>query len=71
MRSPGDRDRIDLPGPGYAHVMGSLTYGLIVTVLAMVAVAVFILLFERKRAREIQNDPQRSLPQQGPRHRAS
>ena len=39
--------------------MGIATYGLIVTIIAMVGVAVFILLFERRRAREIEADLRR------------
>jgi hypothetical protein len=42
--------------------MGMATYGLIVTVIAMVGVAVFILLFERRRAREIEADLRRPPP---------
>ena len=37
-------------------------YGLIVTILAMVGVAVFILLFEKRRAREIEADLRRPPP---------
>jgi len=47
-------------------------FGLIVTIVVLVAVAVFILLFERKRARQIEHDlhemgeqqPQRRPPQE-------
>ena len=42
--------------------MGMATYGLIVTIIAMVGVAVFILLFERRRAREIEADLRRPPP---------
>lgn len=42
--------------------MGAATYGLIVTVVVMLAIAVLILLFERRRGREIETDPQRLLP---------
>ncbi len=38
------------------------TYGLIVTIIAMVGIAVFILLFERRRAREIESDLRRPPP---------
>ena len=36
--------------------MGSATVGLIATIVVMVGIAIFILLFERKRAREIESD---------------
>jgi len=36
--------------------VGAASYGLIVTIVALVAIAVFILLFERRRAREIEHD---------------
>lgn len=39
--------------------MGMATYGLIVTIIAMVGIAIFILLFERRRAREIEADLRR------------
>ena len=42
--------------------MGAATYGLIVTIVVMLAIAVLILLFERRRAREIETDPQRLPP---------
>jgi uncharacterized membrane protein len=41
---------------GYLTTMGAATYGLIVTILVMVGIAVLILLFERRRAREIEKD---------------
>jgi Na+/glutamate symporter len=36
--------------------MATATFGLIVTIVVMVGIAVFILLFERRRAREIETD---------------
>jgi hypothetical protein len=42
--------------------MDVATYGLIVTIIVMIGVAVFILLFERSRAREIEADLRRPPP---------
>ena len=42
--------------------MGMATYGLIVTIIVMVGVVVLILLFERRRAREIEADLRRPPP---------
>ncbi len=42
--------------------MGPATYGLIVTIVVMVGIAVLILLFERKRAREIEADLRQRPP---------
>jgi hypothetical protein len=36
--------------------MATATFGLIVTIVVMVGIAVFILLFERRRARQIETD---------------
>jgi hypothetical protein len=36
--------------------MGAATYGLIVTIVVMLGIAVLILIFERRRAREIEAD---------------
>jgi hypothetical protein len=36
--------------------MAAATYGLIVTIVVMLGIAVLILLFERRRAREIEAD---------------
>ena len=44
-------------------------FGLIVTIVVLVAVAVFILLFERKRARQIEHDLHEMGEQQRPQRR--
>lgn len=44
--------------------MGQATYALVVTIVVMVGIAVLILLFERRRAREIEADL-RQPPDQG------
>jgi hypothetical protein len=36
--------------------MGAATYGLIVTIVVMLGIVVLILIFERRRAREIEAD---------------
>jgi hypothetical protein len=41
---------------GYAPDMGAATYGLIVTIVVMLGIVVLILIFERRRAREIEAD---------------
>ena len=40
--------------------MGTLVYGYAVTVLVTLAIALFVIAYERRRAREIENDPQRA-----------
>jgi hypothetical protein len=49
--------------------MGALS--VVLTVVVLLAVAVFILLFERSRAREIEDDlrEQHEMQEGGPRHR--
>lgn len=42
--------------------MAAATYGLIVTIVVMVGVALLILLFERRRAREIETDLRQRPP---------
>jgi hypothetical protein len=42
--------------------METLLFGVVVTIAVMVAIAVLILVFERRRAREIQQDPERLPP---------
>jgi hypothetical protein len=46
-------------------------FSVVLTVAVLLAIAVFILLFERSRAREIEHDlgEQRDLPDGAPRHR--
>ena len=46
--------------------MGSAILGLVATIVVMVGIAVFILLFERKRAREIESDLRRPPEDTGP-----
>lgn len=45
--------------------MESLTLGLVLTVAVTLAIAVFILVFERRRARDVVEDPQRLPPPEG------
>ena len=47
--------------------MATATFGLIVTIAVMVGIAVFILLFERRRAREIETDLHQRPPDDGDR----
>ncbi|HEX6151802.1 hypothetical protein [Nocardioides sp.] len=56
-----------LHGPG-ARLHGLRPYGLIATIVVMVGIAVLILLFERRRAREIDaglQPPRRGRPGDG------
>ena len=59
-----------LSGRGYDVGMSPAVWGLVLTILVMVAIAVFILLFERRRAREIEHDLKRSVRRRGSRGRA-
>lgn len=59
---------------GYGPHMSTAVFGLVVTIVVMLGIAVFILLFEKRRAREIETDPQRGRqpddadpPRDGPR----
>lgn len=47
--------------------MSPATFGLVLTIVVMVAIAVFILLFEKRRAREIESDLRRPTRGEGER----
>ena len=44
------------PARGYGPDMSLGVLGLVITIVVMVAIAVFILLFEKQRAKEIESD---------------